>query len=52
MEEGDEAPSMIMLASVLDLSRLSSPTLHTMITRRRAIAVALNLAAGSKETEK
>jgi hypothetical protein len=31
-----------MLASVLDLSKLSSPTLHTMITRRRASAVALN----------
>jgi hypothetical protein len=38
-ENGGLARSMIMLASVLDLSKLSSPTL---LTRRRASAVALN----------
>ena len=48
---GDEARSMIMLASALDLSKLSSPTLYTMITRRRASAVALNPAAGGVEKQ-
>jgi hypothetical protein len=48
---GEEARSMIMLASALDLSKLSSPTLYTMITRRRASAVALNPAAGGVEKQ-
>ena len=49
IEEGVEAQPMIMLESALDLSKLSSATLHTMIIHHRASAVATGAVIGAGE---